>query len=87
MKKLVNILLLVFLVGGTVLFSYSIQKEKISDSALNNIKLISIAIAEDTGTGNTGPKETVECGGIFNGKQKGVCMCTNAYNCTETACF
>ncbi|MGL5227334.1 MAG: NVEALA domain-containing protein [Bacteroidales bacterium] len=57
------------------------REVKLSDLALANVE----ALASGEGTGNTGPAEIVDCGGLGTGSKK-ECMCYNAYDCTPTSC-
>lgn len=86
MKKIIKKSIFTILLVAGIIFSIDAYQEKeMSDITLTNLKLISTASAEQTS--NTGPREAVECGGIFNGKQKMVCKCENEYSCSDSACF
>jgi hypothetical protein len=59
------------------------KSNDLSDVSLANIEALA---SGESGTGNTGPAEVRDCAGRGTGSKK-ICMCRNAYSCTETDCF
>lgn len=65
--------------------AWSISSNEIEKKQKNPLMMVSIeALSRSEGTGNTGPKEEKKCRG---GYHKGICMCVNNHDCTETDCY
>ena len=84
-RKILTIVGVISLVVGMAL-NMNASKSNASklDVKLSNVTALATAESSDTVNGHG---QLVECGGIFNGTQRLVCMASNPYNCQPEDCF
>lgn len=88
MKNLIFKIIAIGILFVGIVYSIDRNKNKNSMSDITKANLILINNASaDVPTENTGPRHSFECGGIFNGKQRLMCLCENTNNCTDSECF
>jgi hypothetical protein len=84
MKKLSILTLIAIFVCIGVKLTYK-PGLNLTHLALKNLALI--AKAEGEGGSMTGPRDEVNCSGVFSNKHKMVCRCFNEYSCEDSDCY